>query len=87
MENISAQGNMVYGLVHSVILRNTSRRKQRLRRSKLETNIKDMRIRHKAEIETLQNNCSHKTTKTTSSPFETHTICTNCGKLLKRDRG
>ncbi len=53
----------------------------------MENNIKDMRIRHKIEIEALQNRCSHEVTKITTSPFEKHIICVDCGKLLRRERG
>jgi len=52
----------------------------------MEDNIKEMRIRHKAEIKELQDNCSHWKQKTTTSPWEKHTICEVCGKLLKRER-
>ncbi len=52
----------------------------------MENSIKVMRIRHKAEIKDLQERCIHETTKTVVSPFERHTICKNCGKILKRER-
>jgi hypothetical protein len=53
----------------------------------MEDNIKDMRIRHKAEVYELQERqCRHLKEKITESPFEKHTICVNCGKLLKRIR-
>ena len=52
----------------------------------MEDNIKDMRIRHNAEIKEMQNKCLHREQKVTESPFERHTICVKCGKLLIRER-
>ena len=52
----------------------------------IETNIKDLRERHKTEIKLLRDNCPHKKMRHVDSIWEKRTMCVNCGKLLKRVR-